>query len=130
VIYLLDTNAVIRLLSSDRVLTGRMQAHGRADFGLPAVVMYELCFGASKSRRVERNLGYLQALEFAVLDFGIDDARSAAEIRAALAAKGTPIGPLDTLIAGQAVARDLILITHDTGEFSRVPGLRIEDWEA
>ena len=58
------------------------------------------------------------------------DARCAAEIRAVLNAAGTPIGSYDILIAGQAVARELTLVTHNTREFSRVQGLRIEDWEA
>ncbi len=47
-----------------------------------------------------------------------------------LASKGTPIGAYDVLIAGQAVARNLILVTHNTREFGRVPGLRLEDWQA
>jgi hypothetical protein len=51
-------------------------------------------------------------------------------IDAVLAAKGTPIGPYDVLIAGQAMARDMILITHNRDEFGRVPGLRIEDWQS
>jgi tRNA(fMet)-specific endonuclease VapC len=130
VIYLLDTNAVIRLLSSDPAVTRRIQEHDRLDIGVPTMVMHELYFGAFKSQRVEQNLGYLEALEFDILDFEIHDARAAAEIRATLAAKGTPIGPLDVLIAGQAIARDLTLVTHNTREFSRVRGLRIEDWEA
>jgi len=46
-----------------------------------------------------------------------------------LASKGTPIGPYDALIAGQAVARDMILVTHNTQEFGRVPRLRLEDWQ-
>lgn len=64
------------------------------------------------------------------MEFGKEDARQAGEIRAILAARGSAIGPYDVLIAGQACARDLILITHNTAEFARVPGLRIEDWEA
>lgn len=64
------------------------------------------------------------------MEFDQDDSRQAGAIRAALAMAGTPIGSYDVLIAGQAQARDFILITHNTGEFSRVNGLRIEDWEA
>ena len=66
-------------------------------------------------------------MQFEVLDFDREDARQAGELRARLAAAGTPIG--DVLIAGQALARGLTLVTHNTGEFQRVPGLRIEDWE-
>jgi len=67
-------------------------------------------------------------LQFEVVEFDREDARQAGELRAALAAAGTPIGPY-VLIAGQALARSLILVTHNTGEFQRVPGLRFEDWE-
>jgi tRNA(fMet)-specific endonuclease VapC len=64
-----------------------------------------------------------------VLEFDGEDARRAGEVRAFLAAKGTPIGPYDVLIAGQALARDMILVTRNTDEFRRVKGLRVEDWE-
>lgn len=64
-----------------------------------------------------------------MLEFDKEDARQAGEIRAALASSGMPIGPCDVLIAGQARARDLILITRNVSEFSRVGGLRIENWE-
>jgi tRNA(fMet)-specific endonuclease VapC len=66
--------------------------------------------------------------DFPVLDFDQRDAYVAGDIRAALAAKGTPIGPYDALIAGQARARDLVVVTNNTGEFARVDGLRVEDW--
>lgn len=64
-----------------------------------------------------------------MIEFDGEDARQAGEIRAALAATGMPIGPYDVLIAGQARARDLILVTRNVGEFSRVSGLRVEDWQ-
>lgn len=127
--YLLDTNVVIRLLNSDQRMTRRVNRHERSDFALPTMVMHELYFGAFKSRRVELNISYLQGLEFEVLDFQLRDAIMAGEIRAALAAKGTPIGPFDLLIAGQAVARDCTLITNNLREFSRIEGLRVEDWQ-
>jgi tRNA(fMet)-specific endonuclease VapC len=65
---------------------------------------------------------------FLVLDFDKEDARQAGRLRAFLAGKGTPIGPYDVLIAGQAMARNMILVTRNRSEFDRVPGLRIEDW--
>ena len=68
-------------------------------------------------------------MSFQLVNFDNEDARCAGEIRATLAARGTPIGPYDTLIAGQAQARGLILVIHNTREFNRVEGLRIEDWE-
>jgi len=63
------------------------------------------------------------------LEFDREDARRAGEIRALLASRGSMIGSYDVLIAGQAVARDMILVTNNTSEFGRVPGLRIEDWQ-
>ena len=63
-----------------------------------------------------------------MLDFDREDARQAGELRARWAAAGTPISAYDVLIAGQALARGLTLVTH-TGEFQRVPWLRVEDWE-
>jgi tRNA(fMet)-specific endonuclease VapC len=72
----------------------------------------------------------VDSLQFVVLEFDKEDARQAGEIRALLASRGTPIGPYDVLIAGQAKARNLTLITHNTDEFGRVPGLRFDDWQA
>jgi tRNA(fMet)-specific endonuclease VapC len=69
----------------------------------------------------------IDALQFVVLEFDKEDARQAGEVRALLASKGTPIGPYDVLIAGQA--RSMILVTHNTQEFGRVPGLQFEDWQ-
>ncbi|MBA2605137.1 MAG: type II toxin-antitoxin system VapC family toxin, partial [Acidobacteria bacterium] len=96
---------------------------------ISAVVMHELYYGAFKSQRVEKNVARVDALQFPVLELDQDDARKAGEIRAHLASKGTPIGPYDVLIAGQAKARKLTLVTHDTTECVRVPGLKVEDWK-
>jgi tRNA(fMet)-specific endonuclease VapC len=93
-------------------------------------VVHELFYGAFKSRRASHNVALVDALQFPVVEFDREDARLAGEIRASLSARGMEIGPYDVLIAGQAVARDMILVTHNTREFGRVPGLRIEDWEA
>ncbi len=68
--------------------------------------------------------------DLTVVDFTSDDARMAGAIRADLARAGTPIGPYDVLIAGQARVRDLCLVTNNTREFGRVSGLRLEDWTA
>ena len=97
---------------------------------MSAIAAHELFFGACKSQRTAYNVGRVDRLQFEIVEFDQEDSRQAGAIRATLAAAGTPLGPYDVLIAGQARARDLILITHNTGEFSRVDGLRIEDWEA
>lgn len=129
-LYLLDTNAVIALLKR-RIspLAQRVRANRPADIGISSIVSHELFYGAFKSQRTGQNVALVDDLQFEVLDFDKEDARQAGEIRAVLAARGTPIGPYDVLIAGQALARNLVLITHNTEEFERVPGLRVEDWE-
>ncbi|MDE1146639.1 MAG: type II toxin-antitoxin system VapC family toxin [Azospirillaceae bacterium] len=127
--FLLDTNAVIAVIKGNPAFLSRMQQHRPEDFGLPSIVVHELYFGAAKSQRQAENMARVDALRFPVLDFDPEDAREAGLIRAQLAAAGTPIGPYDALIAGQALARTLTLVTHNTREFRRVSGLRWEDWE-
>lgn len=128
--YLLDADAVIALLNSvDSRVAKQARLHKPADIGISAITAHELFYGAFKSRRASQNVALVDSLKFEVLDFDQEDARHAGEIRAFLAAKGIPIGPYDVLIAGQARARDLILVTHNVSEFRRVPNLRTEDWE-
>ena len=128
--YLLDTNVVIGLLANKASLHKRVRRHAPAEFGISAITTHELYFGAFKGRRTTHSLDRIEALQFEIVSFDQEDSRQAGAIRAMLAAVGPPIGPYDVLIAGQAQARDLTLITHNTGEFSRVEGLRIEDWES
>ena len=128
--YLLDANAVIALLNdTTSPIARRIRRYAPRDFGVSAVVIYELYYGAFKSQRVEKNVSRVDALQFPVLEFDEEDARQAGKIRAHLASKGTPIGPYDVLMAGQARARELTLVTHNTAEFQRVPGLKVEDWK-
>ena len=128
--FLLDANAVIGVLAGNAGLLAGVRRQAPRDIGIPAVAMHELFFGACKSRQQAHNLALLDGLLLEVLEFDKEDAWHAGEIRAALAAKETPIGPYDVLIAGQARARDLVLVTHNVGEFSRVDGLRVEDWQS
>ena len=128
--YLLDANAVITLLNDKTSNAGRrLRREKPDDVAISAIVIHELFYGAFKTSRVAQNLALIDALQFAVLEFDKEDARQAGAIRALLVAKGTPIGAYDVLIAGQAVARNLILVTRNTREFGRVPGLRFEDWQ-
>lgn len=127
--YLLDSNAVIALLKGQPKFLKRLRRHEPSALGMSAIVAHELYFGAYKGKRQTENLSRVEALRFEVLEFDREDARQAGELRATLALAGTPIGPYDVLIAGQAMARNLTLITHNTREFERVAGLRIEDWE-
>jgi tRNA(fMet)-specific endonuclease VapC len=129
--YLLDTNVVIAILEDTSApVARRAKREAIEDLGIPAIVANELFYGAFRSRRAADNLSRLDALRFPIIDFDRDDARQAGAIRAELASLGTPIGPYDVLIAGQAIARGLTLVTHNVREFGRVPGLQIEDWEA
>jgi tRNA(fMet)-specific endonuclease VapC len=128
--FLLDSNAVIAILRGEPGVLARLLQDSPEDFGIPSVVAHELHFGAYRGHRSAENLARVDALRFEVLDFDREDARLAGELRALLAAAGTPIGPYDVLIAGQALTRDLTLITHNMREFQRVPGLRLEDWQA
>lgn len=130
-VWLLDTNAVIALVTgrSDALRT-RVEAKEPGTLAISSIVAHELYFGAYRSQRVAFNLETLRLLfaDLAIVEFDGEDARVAGEVRAVLAGQGTPIGPYDVLIAGQAKARGLTLVTNNTREFSCVAGLRIEDW--
>ena len=126
--FLLDTNAVIELLRGNRRFRERLELWRPVDVGVSAVVLHELCFGAYKSARAEENLLRIRALQLEAVPFSTADAERSGEIRALLQRHGTPIGPYDVLIAGQAAARSLTLVTHNLREFERVPGLSVEDW--
>lgn len=128
---LLDTNAVIALLTRrSEALLKRVEAAEPGSLAVSSVVAHELYYGAYRSQKVAFNLETLRLLfnDMPILDLDREDARAAGEIRAELARKGTPIGPYDVMIAGQALARNIPLVTNNTGEFSRVKELRIEDW--
>jgi len=128
--FLLGTNTVIGLLGGNAGVLAGVRRYVPQDFGIPAIAAHELFYGAYRSARRAQNLALLDGLPLAVLEFDKEDARQAGEIRAALAATGTPIGPYDVLIAGQALARGLVLVTHNVGEFARVSGLQVEDWQS
>lgn len=132
-LWLLDANAVIMLVSRrSEALLERVEAADPGSLAVSSIVAHELYYGAYRSQRVDFNLETLRLLftDLPVLELDREDARVAGDIRADLARRGMPIGPYDVLIAGQAKARDLPLITNNTAEFSRVSGLRIEDWTA
>jgi tRNA(fMet)-specific endonuclease VapC len=129
--YLLDTNVVIGLLNDmTSKLARRVRREKPADIAISAIVAHELFYGAFKSQRATQNVASIDSLEFEILEFDKEDGRQAGEVRAVLGSSGTPIGPYDVLIAGQAKSRNLILVTNNTDEFARVPGLRVDDWQA
>jgi len=129
--FLLDTNAVIALVTDrSEPLRRRVEAAEPGTLSTSAIVAHELYFGAYRSQKIEFNLETLRLLfaDLVVLDLDREDARTAGEIRAQLVRRGTPIGPYDVLIAGQARARRLTLVTNNISEFRRVDGLNLEDW--
>lgn len=127
---LLDSKVVITLLNRQATITKRIYRHSRRDYGFSSIVVHELLFGAYRSLRIDQGIAAVEGLRLTPLDFAAADARKAAEIRAALAAAGKPIGPYNVLIAGEAVQRGFLVVTRNTREFSRVPGLVVENWEA
>ena len=132
-VYLLDTNACIHILNgSSPELAGRLRRHRPSEIRLCSVVKAELLYGARKSARPAENLRLLEELFAAVGSLSFDDesAAHAGTIRHDLERAGTPIGAYDLMIAATAMAHDAVLITHNVGEFSRVLGLKLEDWEA
>ncbi len=127
---LLDTNIVIRMMRGERGLLNHAARHRPGDIGISSIVLFELYYGAAKSVERGRNEAAIQRFmeSFPELAFTIDDARFAGEMRETLRRRGTPVGPYDLLIAGQALARGLTLVTLNMREFIRIDGLRLEDW--
>jgi tRNA(fMet)-specific endonuclease VapC len=132
--YLVDSNACIALLnqSSERVRENFGAAKlAKSQLFLSSIVIHELWFGVANSERLRWNAPILRKFisqGFIPLDFTDRDAEIAGQIRATLRAAGTPIGAYDTLIAGQALARGLTVVTANTREFARVDHLSIVDW--
>lgn len=130
--YLLDTNACIRILNNTSpALISRLRQHRPSEVHLCSVVKGELLYGARKSARPAQNLRLLREFFEPFPSMPFDDlcAEHYGTIRSDLHRSGTPIGPHDLMIAATALAKDLVLVTHNVGEFSRVVGLRLEDWE-
>jgi tRNA(fMet)-specific endonuclease VapC len=132
--YLLDTNACIALINgAPTAVRDRFEKAIRSDLQVyvSSVVNFELWYGIAKSAPVEMNTRRLEMLlssPVIALPFENEDSRAAGSIRAALEAAGKPIGAYDYLIAGQALARQLTLVTANVSEFSRVKGLSWQDW--
>lgn len=131
-IYLLDTNACICYLRSPVSLVAQKLATTQPDaIAISAITVVELVRGAYRSVKVQENLDQVNMVLAQVQCLPLDQAVAihAGRIDAELMAQGVRIGPYDTLIAATALTHNLILVTHNTGEFSRVAGLRLEDWE-
>jgi tRNA(fMet)-specific endonuclease VapC len=131
--YLLDTNACISYLRrADSPIRQHLARHNAADIVVCSVVYAELWYGTLRNANPARAQAQLASFLANFVSLPLDDpaAEIAATVRADLAAKGTPIGPHDLLIAAIDLANDLTLVTRNTREFGRVAGLRLEDWES
>ena len=128
--YILDTNTLIYFFKGIGNVADNLLAASPKDIGIPAVVLYELEYGIARSSSPRKRTKQLEALcaLVEVLAFGSEEAKASAAIRAALEKKGTPIGPYDVMIAGTALGRQGVLVTHNTKEFRRVSGLKVIDW--
>ena len=128
--YMLDTNVAIHTI---RHRPREVRAKFIAQQGrmcLSAVSLMELIYGAGKSTQPDRNLRDIEAFasRLTILPYDREAAMHTGSIRAALARAGAPIGPYDQMIAGHARSRGLIVVTANTDEFKRVPGISVEDW--
>ena len=129
--YLLDTNICAYLMrGSYPSLNRKILTVSPSELSISSVTLFELEYGAAKanwgSKRIEKLRLFLSA--FQVIPFSAHDAVVTGRIRAELVKKGQQIGAYDIQIAGQGIARDFTVVTHNTGEFSRIPGIRLEDW--
>jgi tRNA(fMet)-specific endonuclease VapC len=133
VTHLLDTNTCVVYLRQpvSSSMAAKLAAAAPGSVVLCSVVIAELLYGAYRSAQAATTLKQTRAFcgNFLSLPFDDSAADEYGRLRAHLANQGTPIGPNDTLIAAIALANNLTLVTHDTAEFGRVPGLVIEDWQ-
>jgi tRNA(fMet)-specific endonuclease VapC len=129
--HLLDTNICSYLMRArSRSVLDRLASLGPERVAVSVVTAIELREGAERSKAPTRYHAAIDAFleEIAVLPLPVESAQIGGRLRADLRRQGRPIGDLDSLIAAHALALDLVLVTHNTREFSRVPELRLEDW--
>ncbi|MBZ0278790.1 MAG: type II toxin-antitoxin system VapC family toxin [Anaerolineae bacterium] len=130
--YLLDTNTCIRYINGRAPqIRDHMRSIADADIAISTVTQGEMYAGSVKSQTPQHSRAKQDAffIRFAKLAFDEAAANEFGRIRAYLEQAGTPIGPYDMQIAAIAVVHDLVIVTHNTREFGRVPGLKVEDWE-
>lgn len=128
--YVLDTNTLIFFFKGIGNVAKNLLNTSPKDIGIPSIVLFELEVGIARSNSPRKRIKQLAEITAIVniLDFTAKEAKFSAAIRTELEKTGTPIGPLDILIGGTALANQSILVTHNTKEFSRINKLQIEDW--
>ena len=130
--YLLDTNICVFVIRrKSATVLARLETHAADEIGISTVTLAELRYRADKSQRPAQNHAALDAflVPLLVVDFGAEAADCYGRVRAELERRGTPIGPLDTMIAAHSLCLGVPLVTNNAAEFSRVPGLQWEDWK-
>jgi tRNA(fMet)-specific endonuclease VapC len=129
-LYLLDTNTIIYFFKDMGNVPEILLSKSPKDIAVPVISLYEIEVGIAKSNNPTKRKKQLESLvsRITVLSFTTKEAEASAFLRAELEKRGTPIGPLDNLIAGTALCANAVLVTHNTKEFSRIDGLIIEDW--
>lgn len=128
---LLDTNVISDLFRAHPDVVRQFKVHIPQDLHISSVTVMEIEYGMERQPSARSRFGEVWAAlqhDLTVVPFGTEDAGHTALIRAHLSRAGTPIGPSDLQLAGTALARRLRMVTHDTAEFKRVPGLICEDW--
>lgn len=128
--YLLDTNICIFTIKNRPAVVRERFKRFADQLCISTVTWMELVYGAERSAHPEHNLRIAESLaaRLSVLDYDAEAASHTGQIRAQLASEGTPIGPYDQMISGHARSRGLVVVTNNTREFDRVPGLQLEDW--
>ena len=129
--HLLDTNVCIAVMRQRPEVCQRMRKLSPKDCGVSVVSVYELFAGVERCRDPESEgrkvMKFLEPLQ--IFPFDVDSARHAAQVRWQLEQRGQLIGPYDLMLAGQALALQVVFVTHNTAEFGRVPELQLEDWQ-
>jgi tRNA(fMet)-specific endonuclease VapC len=128
----MDTDHCIALTKRNPAILAALQRHPPAQVRASSISIAELHYGAAKSNQTEQATANIRRILKTLVVVPFDEAAAASygTIRAVLEKRGSPIGPLDTLIAGHALSLGWTLVTHNTREFRRVAGLSVEDWLA
>lgn len=129
--YMLDTNICVHVIKNrPETVIRNFLKHEPSELCISSITYAELMHGVEKSQDAERNRVAITLFlsPLSVLEFDNYAAEEYGKVRTELERKGTPIGPMDTLIAAHARAENLILVTNNTREFNRVEGLNVENW--
>lgn len=131
--YMLDTNVIVKAIrGKNHPIREKLLSACSQGLCISSITYTELLYGVYHSSNPEKNLAALQELLswIEILPFDLSAAECAGQVMAYLAANGTPLGDRDMLIAGHALSRNEPFVTHNTRELTRVPNLRVEDWQA